>query len=119
MSTITFANATVVDGTGAQPFLADVLVSGDRIVDVAAPASIQQGTAIDCEGLLLTPGFIDLHGHGGGGHSFDDDADAILAGLATHRAHATTRSVISLVANPIDPLRTSLGINADLDSDDL
>ncbi|HWR86133.1 MAG TPA: N-acetylglucosamine-6-phosphate deacetylase, partial [Rhodoglobus sp.] len=50
-------------------------------------------TQVDAGGHWLTPGFIDLHGHGAGGHAYDDGAEAILAALRTHRRHGTTRSV--------------------------
>jgi N-acetylglucosamine-6-phosphate deacetylase len=69
---------------------------------------------VDAAGAVLTPGFIDLHGHGGGGFSFDDGADAITAALAVHRAHGTTRSVLSLVANPVAALERSLAAIADI-----
>ena len=69
---------------------------------------------VDAAGALLTPGFIDLHGHGGGGFSFDDGADAIAAALSVHRAHGTTRSVLSLVANPVAALEASLATIADI-----
>jgi N-acetylglucosamine-6-phosphate deacetylase len=75
-------------------------------------------TVVDARGHWMVPGFIDLHGHGGGGHQYDDGAEAITAGLAAHRAHGTTRSLISLVANPLDALLTSLGAIADLAADD-
>jgi N-acyl-D-aspartate/D-glutamate deacylase len=55
-------NATLVDGTGGQPRAADVAVKGDRIVkvgDVRHPAK----RVIDAYGKVLTPGFVDLHGH--------------------------------------------------------
>lgn len=68
----------------------------------------------DAAGELLTPGFIDLHGHGGGGASFDDGTAAIGRALAVHRAHGTTRSVLSLVANPPAALEASLSAIADL-----
>jgi N-acetylglucosamine-6-phosphate deacetylase len=68
----------------------------------------------DAAGALLTPGFIDLHGHGGGGASFDDGTAAIGRALAVHRAHGTTRSVLSLVANPAGALEASLSAIADL-----
>ena len=71
-------------------------------------------STVDVGGHWLVPGFMDLHGHGGGGHSFDNGPDEILAALATHRAHGTTRSVISLVANPLASVRESLGTIADL-----
>lgn len=69
---------------------------------------------VDAGGAWLVPGFLDLHGHGGGGFSFDGDPAAIAAALATHRAHGTTRSVLSLVANPVAVLRDQLGAIADL-----
>jgi N-acetylglucosamine-6-phosphate deacetylase len=69
---------------------------------------------VDAAGAVLTPGFIDLHGHGGGGYSFDDGADAIGRALAVHRAHGTTRSVLSLVANPVVTLERSLAVIADI-----
>ena len=68
----------------------------------------------DAAGALLTPGFIDLHGHGGGGASFDDGTAAIGRALAVHRAHGTTRSVLSLVANPVGALEASLAAIAGL-----
>ena len=69
---------------------------------------------VDAHGHWLTPGFIDLHCHGGGGHPYDDGPDQMLAALATHRAHGTTRALVSHVANPLASLRQSLGVVADL-----
>jgi len=40
---------------------------------------------VDAAGGWLVPGFIDLHCHSGGGHSFDDGPGAVEAGLAVHR----------------------------------
>ncbi len=53
---------TVVDGTGAEPFEADIAVTRGRIAAIGQFA----GTAleeIDARGLLVTPGFIDIHTH--------------------------------------------------------
>ncbi|GAA4177223.1 N-acetylglucosamine-6-phosphate deacetylase [Gryllotalpicola koreensis] len=72
----------------------------------------------DAHGQHLVPGFLDLHGHGAGGFAFDDGAYAISKALEVHRAHGTTRSVISLVANPLDELTASLTAIADLAAED-
>jgi N-acetylglucosamine-6-phosphate deacetylase len=72
------------------------------------------GESIDAAGRWLAPGFVDLHCHGAGGASFDDGVDAIERALAVHRAHGTTRSVISLVANPLEALEESLAGIAEL-----
>ncbi|OAN27588.1 N-acetylglucosamine-6-phosphate deacetylase [Plantibacter sp. H53] len=75
-------------------------------------------SVLDAHGGHLTPGFIDLHVHGGGGSSFDDGRDAIGRALAVHRAHGTTRTLISLVSNPVDALVASLEGIADLVAED-
>jgi N-acetylglucosamine-6-phosphate deacetylase len=58
----------------------------------------------DAAGDWLAPGFVDIHVHGGGGAAFDDGAEAIARGLALHRRHGTTRSVVSLVTATVDSL---------------
>ena len=54
-----FHNATVVDGTGGDRYVADVLVVGDRIRGIGS----FEGPAIDATGLVLSPGFVDMHSH--------------------------------------------------------
>ncbi len=53
----------IVDGTGAPAFRGEVLVEGDRIVDVVRGESGATGETIDAAGALVTPGFIDVHSH--------------------------------------------------------
>jgi N-acetylglucosamine-6-phosphate deacetylase len=105
--TLLFEHARKLDAQGeVDDFW--MLVDGDTIVSTGSGLAPVATEAIDIGGDLLVPGFIDLHCHGGGGHSFDDGTEEIRAALATHRAHGTTRSVISLVASPIDDLLSSL-----------
>jgi len=56
-------NGTVHDGTGADGQIADVAVSGDRIVAVGANLEGSATREIDAEGKLVTPGFVDIHTH--------------------------------------------------------
>ena len=54
----------LVDGTGAPPRPADVIVDGDRIAAVEAPGRASgDGDVVDLDGLVLAPGFIDCHTH--------------------------------------------------------
>jgi N-acyl-D-aspartate/D-glutamate deacylase len=53
---------TVIDGSGAPRFTADVAIAGDRIVEVGKVAT-RGKREIDADGLLVTPGFIDAHTH--------------------------------------------------------
>ncbi|MFK4641148.1 N-acyl-D-amino-acid deacylase family protein [Paenarthrobacter histidinolovorans] len=62
------SNATLVDGTGADRRAADVLLDGTVIAAVVDAGSLTQaGTGaervIDASGLVLSPGFIDMHAH--------------------------------------------------------
>ncbi|RZU00815.1 N-acyl-D-amino-acid deacylase family protein [Rivibacter subsaxonicus] len=52
----------VVDGSGAPPFEADVAIRNGKIVEVGAVAR-SAGTEIDAAGLVVTPGFVDIHTH--------------------------------------------------------
>jgi N-acyl-D-aspartate/D-glutamate deacylase len=63
--------ATVVDGSGAEPFVADVGVRAGRIVAVAKIISAATET-IDATGLWLTPGFVDIHTHYDGQVTWDE-----------------------------------------------
>ena len=66
-SSTLFRDVLLVDGTGASPRLADVLVVGDRIARITRP-SRREGAGgariVEGGGRALTPGFIDLHTHG-------------------------------------------------------
>lgn len=63
---VLITGSTVLDGTGAEPRVADVGVRGDRIVLVGTAPPNATGRAratIDAAGLVVAPGFIDLHTH--------------------------------------------------------
>ena len=53
----------IVDGTGNPWFAADVGITGDRIVAVGRLADASAKRQIDAAGLVVAPGFIDLHTH--------------------------------------------------------
>nr|WBO80061.1 D-aminoacylase [Streptomyces sp. SBE_14.2] len=69
MLDLVIRDADVVDGSGADSYRADVVVDNGRIVAIvreAAAAGCQRPSAmreLDAEGLVLAPGFIDMHAH--------------------------------------------------------
>lgn len=58
-----FTGATVYDGSGQPGVKANVAIKGDKIVAVGDFPTGQVGVTVDCTGLVLAPGFIDLHNH--------------------------------------------------------
>ena len=84
-------NGTVVDGTGAPAFAADVLVDGERIAEVIPhEGNREQSTAVDgcrvvdATGCLVTPGFVDAHTHSDAYLVIEPDAPSkISQGITT------------------------------------
>lgn len=62
---VLISGGTVVDGGGSAGFRADVAISGDRVVLVSRTpiAAGEARRVIDATGLVVAPGFIDLHAH--------------------------------------------------------
>lgn len=56
-------NASILDGSGAAPEVADVALGGDRIVAIAPALPCAAARVIEADGRTLAPGFIDVHTH--------------------------------------------------------
>lgn len=57
-------NAKIYDGSGKPAFMGDVLIEGERIVQLAASIPVEsEFEVVDLNGLSLAPGFIDAHSH--------------------------------------------------------
>jgi N-acyl-D-amino-acid deacylase len=77
MLDLRIAGGTVVDGTGAEPYVGDVDIADGVIVAVrrtngdGAAAAPEAAETIDATGRLVTPGFVDIHTHYDGQVSWD------------------------------------------------
>ena len=72
---------TIVDGTGAKAFTGDIAIDGDRIAAVGGKAGPAKRD-IAADGMLVTPGCVDVHTH------YDGQAtwDPVLAPSSWHGA---------------------------------
>ena len=59
----------IVDGTGSPWYRADVAIKGDHIAAIAPRIEGKGAREIDARGLVVSPGFIDLHTHARRGFS--------------------------------------------------
>ncbi|MEI8050612.1 MAG: amidohydrolase family protein [Actinomycetes bacterium] len=72
MHDVVIRRGVVVDGTGDPRRVADIAIDGGVITEVAAPGTIGLGhREVDAEGLMVTPGFVDIHTHYDGQASWD------------------------------------------------
>src|SRR5689334_10869897 len=61
---------TIVDGSGAPARTGDVAIQGDRIIEVGRVSGRCKRT-VDADGLLVMPGFVDIHTHYDGQATWD------------------------------------------------
>lgn len=69
---VLITNGTVVDGTGSPAVQADVGITGDRVEAVGDLEGAKGTTVIDATGLVVAPGFFDIHSHADRGLVHDE-----------------------------------------------
>jgi len=61
-----FSDAQIIDGSGAEPYRADLLIDDQKILFIGRvdTSKITIEKVVEVKGLTITPGFIDTHAHG-------------------------------------------------------
>ena len=75
MFDLKISGGTIVDGTGRDRFVGDVAIKDGAIVAVAPSVDGDATEEIDARGLLVTPGFVDIHTHYDGQATWDPVLD--------------------------------------------
>ncbi len=60
---VLFKNATIIDGSGKAAFKGDVRIKDGKIMQIGKIKPAKTDEVIDASGLVLAPGFIDIHNH--------------------------------------------------------
>lgn len=89
-----------------------VLITGNTITAIAGKdAEFPDATEIDAEGYFISPGFIDIHVHGGGGYDFmDGTEEAFLRIAETHAQYGTTAMLPTTLTSDLESLIETLEV---------
>ena len=98
MTDFVLRGGEVIDGTGRPRFRADVAVAGDRIAEIGDVSKAQGAREIDVSGLVVAPGFIDVHTH-------DDRALFATPDMAAKASQGVTTVVTGNCGVSLAPLR--------------
>lgn len=104
MKSILLRQAQVVDGTGAAPCVMDVRVRAGYVAEMAQAIQPDGDECFDCQGLVLTPGFVDVHTH--------DDAQVLRdPGMLAKLSQGVTTVITGNCGISLVPLVTSQPIS--------
>ena len=81
---ILIRNGKIIDGTGIETYAADVAVESGRIALIGTELKVEARTVIEANGLIVSPGFIDMHSHSDTVLPFDNRLEStIRQGITT------------------------------------
>ncbi len=87
---VLITNGRVLEGSGNPWFTADIALSGDRVVAIGQLSGARAARVIDAAGLVVAPGFIDVHSHAAEG----------LGGTLHTAAPLLAQGITTVVINP-------------------
>jgi N-acyl-D-amino-acid deacylase len=83
-ASVVIRGGTVVDGTGAPGRVTDLVIDGDRIAAIGAGPAETDAEVIDAEGLVVSPGFVNVLSHAWGSLQRDSTgASDVFQGVTT------------------------------------
>lgn len=107
-------NGQVIDGTGTPAVKMDVAVNDGKIVDIAPVLEMDSNKIIDASGLVVCPGFVDIHSHTDATIIVNSRAESkIRQGVTTEVVGNCGMSAAPLTTKFMSDLKDHLTINSD------
>ncbi|HIE28155.1 TPA: N-acetylglucosamine-6-phosphate deacetylase, partial [Candidatus Poribacteria bacterium] len=108
MSRIVIKNGRVITPDGVLDG-ADVVIDNGLIVQIGGKIDAEEGEVIDATGLYVSPGFIDIHVHGGNGSdTMDGTVEDILNITRFHAGGGTTSILPTTASDSLERLITAI-----------
>ncbi|MFH2012047.1 MAG: D-aminoacylase [Pseudomonadota bacterium] len=63
MFDLVISNGNIIDGSGRLPYMGSIGIKGDMILKIEPGTSLSGERVINVEGMVVSPGFVDIHGH--------------------------------------------------------
>ncbi|MFW9810267.1 MAG: amidohydrolase family protein [Candidatus Thorarchaeota archaeon] len=110
---ILIQNGIIYDGSGSEPIRRDISVKEGKINQIASNLKTEASFVIDSNGLVVCPGFIDMHSHSDMSLPFDNRLEStIRQGITTSVIGNCGFSLAPVNENRIDMLRKGFEIFA-------
>lgn len=89
-----------------------ILIQNGKILEIMkGKPQVSECKAIDAKGAYISPGFIDIHSHGGGGHDFmDGTVEAYLGAAKMHAKHGTTAIIPTTLTSTTESLKETFDV---------
>lgn len=102
--TMVFSGGTLI--TPTQQLIGDLIIEDGIIKEIRKPGEVKNSEElIDCSGLYIGPGLVDIHVHGGAGNDFvTSEVGEIIKGAEYHLSQGTTSLTPSSISVPFDEL---------------
>ncbi|MFX0134477.1 MAG: amidohydrolase family protein, partial [Candidatus Hodarchaeota archaeon] len=84
MEKILIKNGHIIDGTGNAWFKADIFIKNQKISQIAPQITEPADKIIDANGLIVCPGFIDIHSHSDASLMVSNGENVLTQGVTTH-----------------------------------
>lgn len=112
-------NGQVIDGTGTPAVKMDIAINDGKIVDIAPVLDLDSDKIIDATGLVVCPGFVDIHSHTDATIIVNPRAESkIRQGVTTEVVGNCGMSAAPLTTKFMSDLKDHLTINSDFGATD-
>jgi len=112
---ILIINGTIADGSGKAVFDGDVGINGDTIVEIGDLSGKKAARTIDATGLIVSPGFIDIHTHcdeGFGRPGSNANLNYLFQGVTTVRTGSCGSGTYKIAETKAEWEKVGMGTNA-------